>query len=55
MVSFTEGIAYVLRWDLLSFVPCSVVSFVMCAIIIILYMLYPGTRVHPNQILINHA
>lgn len=27
----------------------------MCVIILILYLLYPGTRIHPNQILINHA
>ena len=45
MVSFTEGVTYVL----------SVASFVMCVIILILYLLYPGTRIHPNQILINHA
>ena len=33
----------------------SSVSFVLCLIVLVIYYLYPGTRVHPNQIIIHRA
>lgn len=39
----------------LFIVSCSIVSLVLCSFVLYIYLVYPGTRAHPNQIVIHHA